>query len=155
MTAPLPTRPDGLWADDLAVGQTFISRTVDVSSDDIVEFAQRYDPQTFHLDDAAARGTFFDGLVGSGWHTAALTMRLFTEALPIATGIVGAGVDLTWPSAMVAGDVLHLEGTIDDITFSKSRPDRAIVVASHQTLNQHGEARQRSTARLLAWKRPD
>lgn len=154
MTAPTPTRPDGLWADDLTVGQTFTSGTVELTAQDIVEFAKQYDPQPFHLDADAAQGTFFDGLVGSGWHTAAVSMRLFTQALPIATGIVGAGVDLTWPSAMIPGDVLHLEGTIDDISYSKSRPDRAMVVATHQTLNQHGDARQRSTARLLVWNRP-
>lgn len=154
MTAPAPTRPDGLWLDDLTVGQTFTSGTVDLSADAIVDFARQFDPQPFHLDADAGKGTFFDGLVASGWHTAALTMRLFTEAMPIATGIVGAGGEVTWPSAAVAGDVLHLEGTIDDIAYSKSRPDRGVVVMSHQTLNQHGEARQRTSARLLAWTRP-
>ncbi|MFW0791827.1 MaoC/PaaZ C-terminal domain-containing protein [Gordonia sp. CPCC 205333] len=155
MSAPVPTRPHGLWLDDLSVGHTITSGTVELNAAAIVEFASQYDPQPFHLDADAARGTFFDGVVASGWHTAALTMRLLADAFPLATGIVGAGVDLTWPSAAVAGDVLHLEGAIETITFSRSRPDRATVVLSHQTLNQHGQTRQKTSARLLAWKRPD
>ncbi|GAB17327.1 hypothetical protein GOEFS_027_00030 [Gordonia effusa NBRC 100432] len=155
MTAPMPTRTDGLWLDDLFVGRTFTSGEVELTATTIIEFASQYDPQPFHLDADAAQGTFFDGLVASGWHTAALTMRLYTDAFPLATGIIGGGVDVTWPSPAVAGDILHLEGAVEEITLSRSRPDRATVVASHQTINQHGEIRQKTTSRLLAWKRPD
>ena len=98
----------------------------------------------------AARGTFFDGLAASGWHTAAVTMRLFVRSLPIATGIVGAGGEVSWPTAARAGDVLHVAGAIDNIVASRSRPGRAALVVSHETLNHRGEIRQRTTARLVA-----
>jgi acyl dehydratase len=127
MTTPKPTRADGLWADDLTVGQTFTSGTCRMEESEMLDFAERYDPQPYHLDEDAAAGTFFNGLVASGWHTSAVTMRLSVEAFPVATGIVGAGGDFTWPSATVAGDELHVEMTIKDIRWSKSRPDQAIL----------------------------
>jgi len=151
---PKPTRPDGLWADDFSVGQTFRSGEQEITAEAITEFATRFDPQPFHVDADASIGTFFDRLVGSGWHTAAETMRLLVDALPIATGIVGAGGEIGWPTATLPGDRVHVEGVIDDIIWSRSRPDRAILVVSHQTVNQTGEVRQRTTARLIAWKRP-
>jgi len=153
-SAPATTRPDGLWAEDLHIGQTFRSEEAEITAEAIVEFASRYDPQPFHVDSVAAVGTFFDQLVASGWHTAAVTMRLLVEAFPVATGIVGAGGEIGWPSATVPGDRLHVEAVIDDIVWSTSRPDRATLVVSHRTVNQSGEIRQRSTARLIAWRRP-
>jgi len=151
---PRPIRADGLWLDDLTVGQRFTSDTYELSAAEIVEFAARFDPQAFHLDPAAAKGTFFDGLVASGWHTAAITMRLVVRAFPVATGVVGAGTDVTWPSATVPGDVLHVAGIVEEIVPSRSRPGRAAVRVAHQTLNQNGEVRQKSVARIIAWNRP-
>ncbi len=151
---PRPVHPGGLWLDDLTVGQRFTSDGYEVTAAEIIEFASRFDPQAFHLDPEAAQGTFFDGLVASGWHTAAITMRLVVRAFPVATGVVGAGTDVTWPSATVPGDVLHVEGTVDEIVPSRSRPGRAAVRVLHQTLNAHGEVRQQSAARLIAWNRP-
>ncbi len=136
------------------MGHGFRSNDYELTEPEIIEFASRFDPQAFHVDPAAAKGTFFDGLVASGWHTAAVTMRLLVQALPIATGIVGAGGEIAWPSAALAGDLLHVEGTIDDIVASKSRPGRAALLVSHQTLDQRGEVRQKSSARLIAWNRP-
>jgi acyl dehydratase len=154
MTAPRPTRPDGLWADDLHAGQTFTSGSYELTEQAITDFARQFDPQPFHLDPRAARGTFFDGLVASGWHTAAITMRLLvTSGLPLATGIVGSGGEVNWPSAAVPGDVLHVEVRIDEIVPSRSRPERVAVLISHRTVNQDGEVRQRSKARLICWKR--
>jgi acyl dehydratase len=152
--APRPVRLDGLWLGDLTVGQRFTAGGYELTEPEIIEFAARYDPQAYHLDPEAAKGTFFGGLVASGWHTAAVSMWLFVRALPIATGNIGAGGEVTWPSAAVAGDVLHLEGTIDDIVASRSRPGRAALLISHQTLNQRGEVRQKTSARLIAWSRP-
>lgn len=151
---PTPTRENGLWADDLVLGQTFFSGDAEMTSAAILAFATEFDPQPFHTDAAAAPGTFFDRLVASGWHTAAVTMRLLVDALPIATGIVGAGGEIAWPTATLPGDRLHVEGVIEEITWSRSRPNRATFVASHRTLNQDGEVRQRTMARLLAWARP-
>ena len=154
-TAPEPIRPDGLWLDDLAAGMTFRSDTYEVTQAEVVDFASRYDPQAFHLDDAQARGTFFDGLAASGWHTAAITMRLLaTSGVPLATGVIGADISIKWPTATRPGDLLHLEITVDEITLSNSRPDRGNVVFSYDTINQHGEFRQRTTGRIIAWRRP-
>jgi acyl dehydratase len=152
--APRPVHPDGLWLDDLSVGRRFTSDGYQVTAAEIIEFATRFDPQAFHLDADAATGTFFDRLVASGWHTAAITMRLVVRAFPLATGVVGAGTDVTWPSATVPGDVLHVEGTVDEIVPSRSRPGRAAVRVRHQTVNARGEVRQKSAARLIAWNRP-
>lgn len=152
--APKATRADGLWLDDLSVGQTFVSGGHVLTAEAIVAFATEFDPQPYHLDPDAAVGTFFNGIVASGWHTAAISMKLFVEALPIATGLVGAGGKIVWPSAAVPGDVLHVEGVIDKIMWSTSRPGRGSLVVSHRTLNHDGEVRQTSTARLLAWARP-
>lgn len=155
MTAPKPTRPDGLWLDDLTVGATFTTDSCELTAEAIIAFAREFDPQPFHTDPEAARGTFFDGLVASGWHTRAITMRLLTTTgLPIATGIIGGGGEIAWPSAAKAGDLLHVEITIGEISRSRSRPERAWIAAQHRTVNQHGEVRQRTTARLLAWQRP-
>jgi len=154
-TAPKPIRDDGLWLDDLAEGMTFRSETYEVTRAEVTEFASRYDPQLYHLDDERARGTFFDGLAASGWHTAAVTMRLFaTSGAPLATGVIGTDITLQWPSATRPGDILHLAITVDKIIPSGSRPDRASVIWSYQTLNQHGEVRQQTTARSIVWRRP-
>ncbi|WP_417564257.1 MaoC/PaaZ C-terminal domain-containing protein [Microbacterium sp.] len=151
---PAATRPDGLWADDLQAGWTFRSGETEMTAEAIVAFASQYDPQPFHVDAAAAPGTFFNRLVASGWHTAAITMRLLVDGLPLATGIVGSGGQVAWPSATVPGDRLHVEGSVDSLVWSTSRPNQATIAVSHRTVNQHGEIRQRTDARLIVWKRP-
>lgn len=156
MQTPSPTRPDGLWLDDLEEGFEFSSPEYELTEDAILRYAREFDPQPFHLDDAAAEATFFGELVASGWHTASITMRLFVDSgLRLATGVIGAGGSIAWPTAAKAGDVLHLEGRIQTITRSTSRPNRATLLVTHETLNQDHEARQRSEFRLLAWARPD
>jgi acyl dehydratase len=154
MTAPKPVRADGFWADDLSIGQTFTSGTYRMEESEMLDFAEHYDPQPYHLDEDAAVGTFFNGLVASGWHTSAVSMRLSVEAFAVATGIVGAGGEFTWPSATVAGDELHVEMTIKDFRWSNSRPDQAILSVGSRTLNQDGQVRQSGTMNLLAWRRP-
>lgn len=154
MTTPTPTR-DGVWLDDLVEGTTYTTDKYELTEDAITAFAREFDPQPFHTDLEAARGTFFGGLAASGWHTAAITMRLVvTSGPPIATGIVGGGADVTWPSAARAGDVLRVEITIREIRRSRSRPEQAWVVVDQRTVNQHHEVRQTTTARVLAWQRP-
>src|ERR1700722_16474589 len=86
-----------LYLDDLQVGQRFTSGSHQIDEEQIKAFAKQFDPQPFHLDSEAAKGTFFDGLVASGWHTAAISMRLQVEGgLPIAGGLIGAGGDISW-----------------------------------------------------------
>ncbi|MGC5246752.1 MaoC/PaaZ C-terminal domain-containing protein [Gordonia sp. DT219] len=155
MKTPRPIAPHGLWLDDIAEGATFVTDTHTVETAEILEFARRYDPQIFHTDPDSASGTFFDGLAASGWHVAAITMSLVvTTGLPVATGIVGGGAELTWPSATRPGDVLRVTATIDSIKRSTSQPSRAWVNLTQHTVNQHDEVRQITRPRILMWDRP-
>ncbi len=142
-----------LFFDDLAVGTRFESGTTTLDAAAIREFAARYDPQPFHLDDAAARTTLFGGLAASGWHTAAVTMRLLVESVPIAGGLIGAGNDISWPRPTRPGDVLRVVTDVVEMTPSASRPDRGRVVMRSETLNQNGEAVQILLARLVVPRR--
>lgn len=146
-------KAESIYLDDLAVGSVYTSSQHPLDAEQIREFARCFDPQPFHLDEDAARDTFFAGLAASGWHTAAITMKLLVESLPLAGGVVGAGSEITWPRPTRPEDVLHVVSTIMDIAPSRSRPDRGIVTVQSDTLNQHGELCQRSVARLLAFRR--
>ena len=130
-----------LYFEDFAVGQIYRTSELTVSADAIKTFATSFDPQPFHLDDAAAAKTFFQGLAASGWHTAALTMRLLvTEGAPIAGGIIGAGMDeLRWPRPVRPGDRLHLESEVMEVRPSRSRPEQGLVKMRTTTLNQNNE----------------
>jgi acyl dehydratase len=144
-----------LYLEDLAVGQGFVSGSHAMDEAQIIEFAARFDPQPFHLDPQAARATLFGGLVASGWHTAAITMRLQVDAgLPLAGGIVGAGGEIGWPHPTRPGDVLHVESEVAEITHSRSRPDRGTVTVRSRTLNQQGETVQTLVAKLIVPRRP-
>lgn len=151
---PGPVRTDGLWLDDLVEGMTFRSEDYEVTAAEIVEFAGRYDPQAFHLADETARETFFGGLAGSGWGTAAITMRLLATSVPIATGIIGTEINITWPSPTRPGDVLHVDTVVEKVAVSTSRPNRGSVVLTYNTINQHGDVRQRTSGRIIVWRRP-
>ena len=144
------------WFDDLKVGMRFKSEETTVSKDDILRFAAEFDPQPFHVDEEAARGTMFGGLAGSGWHTAALTMRLmFDSDFKPAWGIIGAGLEeLRWPNPMRPGDELHIESEVLEIRLSKSRPDQGWIKMRTATVNQKGEPVQTFIANLIVPKRP-
>jgi acyl dehydratase len=142
-----------LFFDDLTVGSRFESGTTTLDAAAIRDFATQYDPQPFHLDDAAARATLFGGLAASGWHTAAVTMRLLVESVPIAGGLIGAGNDISWPRPTRPGDVLRVVTEVVEMTPSASRPDRGRVVMRSETLNQNGEAVQILLARLVVPRR--
>lgn len=145
-----------LYLDDLRVGQRFASGTRAVDSQQIKAFAREFDPQPFHLDEEAAKETFFGGLVASGWHVAALTMRLIVEgAAPIAGGVIGAGSEIAWPKPTRPGDVLHVESEVMSITPSRSRRDRGIVILRCETRNQRDEVVQVMTAKLVVPRRPE
>ncbi|HKU97086.1 MAG TPA: MaoC/PaaZ C-terminal domain-containing protein, partial [Vineibacter sp.] len=114
------------------------------------------DPQAFHLDESAARDTVFRGLAASGWHTAAMTMRLLVESeLRPAGGIVGMGLDeLKWPSPVRSGDELRIEAEILDVRPSKSRPGQGLIKVRTVTLNQNDDPVQVTVVNLLALRRP-
>jgi acyl dehydratase len=144
-----------LFLDDLHVGQRFTAGPVSVTADEIVRFAGEFDPQPFHLDPEAAKATLFKGLAASGWHTAALTMRMLTDGgMPIATGVIGVGGEIAWPHPVRAGDELHVESEVLDIVPSRSKPNQAIVTMRSRTRNQNGEIVQVLTAKLIAFMRP-
>jgi acyl dehydratase len=151
----MPDAPDALYLDDLHVGQRFLSGSLTVDAAQIKAFASQFDPQRFHLDEAAAANTMFGGLVASGWHTAAMTMRLLVDGgAPLAGGLIGAGGEIAWPKPTRPGDILTVETEVLDITPSRSRPDRGMVTLHSETRNQRGEVVQRSTMKLVVPRRP-
>ena len=145
------------YLEDFAVAQTFGSGRLRMDAERIKTFAAEFDPQPFHLDEAGARGTIFRGLAASGWHTAALTMRLLVESeLGPAGGIVGAGFDeLRWPRPVRPGDELHVESEILEVRPSKSRPDQGMIKVRTTTFNQNNEPVQVSVGNLVVQRRPD
>jgi acyl dehydratase len=147
--------PGPLYLEDLHVGQRFTSAVQVIDERQIKTFATEFDPQPFHLDEAAAQASIFRGLAASGWHTAAVTMRLLvTGGLPLAAGIIGFGGELAWTKPVRPGDTLYVESEIVEIVPSSSKPNQAVVHVRNNTLNQHGETVQVLTAKLLAFKRP-
>jgi len=121
----------------------------------IKAFAAEFDPQPFHLDQAAAQATVFGGLSASGWHTAAVAMRLMvTGGLPLGNGIIGLGGELAWPKPTRPGDTLRVESEVLEILPSRSKPSQAVVKVKSTTLNQDGEPVHMFTAKVLVFKRP-
>ncbi len=134
----------------LVVGQRFTSGTKVVTADEIKLFASEFDPQPFHLDEDGAAPTLFAGLAASGWHTAAMTMRLLVDGgLPLAGGIIGTGGELLWLKPVRPGDALTVESEILAITPSRSKPDRAVVEIRCLTENQHGDTVQSFSPKLV------
>ena len=144
------------YLEDLAAGQKYGSGRLKVEVERVKSFAAEFDPQPFHLDEAAARDTLFRGLAASGWHTAALTMRLLVEGeLRPAGGIIGAGFDeLRWPRPVRPGDELRVESEVLEVRPSKSRPEQGLVKLRTTTYNQDGEAVQISVGNLVVQRRP-
>ena len=146
----------GRFLEDFAVGQTFRSGRVRIDTERIKTFGAEFDPQPFHLDEEAARDTIFRGLAASGWHTAAVTMRLLVESdLKPAGGIVGAGADeFRWPRPVRPGDELRIESEVLEVRPSRSRPDQGLIKVRTTTLNQNDEAVQVIIANLVVPRRP-
>jgi acyl dehydratase len=144
-----------LYLEDLHVGQRFESATLAVTADEIKAFARQFDPQPFHLDENAAARSLLGGLAASGWHTAALTMRLLVGGgAPIAGGVIGAGVEVRWPRPVRPGDELQVVSEVLEITPSRSKSDRGIAVLRSETRNQRGEVVQVLTSKLMVPRRP-
>ncbi|MGC4028643.1 MAG: MaoC family dehydratase [Steroidobacteraceae bacterium] len=145
---------EAVYLEDLAVGQSFISGPVELTAEAIKAFAAQFDPQPFHLDEKAAEASFFKGLAASGWHTAALTMRLLVAGGPrIGWGYIGAGGEVSWPRPAYAGDRLTLHGEILEILPSRSKPDRGFIRVRLVMRNQRGEPVQDMVARVLVPRR--
>lgn len=149
-TAPLP---GSIYLEDLAVGAVFHSGEHAVDEKQIMEFARKYDPQPFHMDAKAAEGSFFKGLAASGWHTAAITMKLLVQSLPLAGGLIGAGGEVKWPTATRPGDILKVVSRITEIRNSQSDPGRAYILAESHTTNQNAAIRQVMTSRLVVFSK--
>ncbi len=143
-----------LYFDDLKLGDRFQSEKFEVPGSAIIEFAEKFDPQKFHLHAKTAERSIFRGLVASGWHTAAITMRLFVKTLNFAEGAIGLGVDeLRWPNAVRPDDVLTVETEIVDLRDSRSKPRHGIIRLRNITTNQRGEIVQTMFAHALVPRR--
>ena len=142
------------YFDDMKVGDRFKSEPLNVTEREVIEFARKFDPQMFHLNRKAAERTLFKGLIASGWHTAAITMRLFVQTLNFAEGAIGLGVDkLRWPNAVRLGDVLTVETEILKLRPSRSKPGYGIIRLRYVTTNQDGEIVQTMLASAMVRRR--
>lgn len=146
-----------LYLEDLKPGDTHKGEArTSVTADTIKTFAREYDPQPFHVDEAAAAKTMFGGLAASGWHTAATTMKLLVDGgLPLAGGIIGASVDeVRWPKPVRPGDRLRVESEVLEVRPSRSRPQQGIARVRTTTLNQKDEPVQIMISNLVVLRRP-
>jgi acyl dehydratase len=142
------------YFDDLKVGDRFKSEPLKVTEKQVIEFAHKFDPQMFHLTRKSAERTIFKGLIASGWHTAAMTMRLFVQALNFAEGAIGLGVDeLRWSNPVRPGDVLQVETEIVNVRPSRSKPNYGIIRLRNVTTNQRGEIVQTMFANAMVPRR--
>ena len=144
------------YLDDFAVGQVFATGRLKIDADQIKAFARQFDPQPFHLDEEAAKNSVFRGLAASGWHTAALTMRLMAEGeFKPAGGIIGVGFDeLSWSRPVRPGDELYAKSEILEVRPSKSRSDRGLIRVRTTTYNQNDEAVQSFVGNLIVPRHP-
>src|SRR3984885_3947815 len=145
-----------LYFEDFYVGQTFNSvASVKVTAEEIKDFGQKYDPQPFHLDEAAGEGSFFKGLAASGWLTAAIVMRLRVQSITVAGGMIGAGFEeMRWTEPVRPGDTIRTEIEVLGARQSTSRPDYGIVRTRTLAYNQRDQIVLRSTVNFLAPLRP-
>ncbi len=143
-----------LYMEDLAPGMVFGSGTYTLDAAQIIAFAKEYDPQPFHTDEDEAKTTFFAGLAASGWHTAAITMKLLVGSLPIAGGVIGGAGEITWPKPTRPGDTLQVTSEVTEVTPSRSKPGRGMAVIRSETRNQNGEVVQIFTSKVLVQARP-
>ncbi len=143
------------YFEDFVVGQVFGSKRLRIEAERIKSFAAEFDPQPFHLDEGTAQETIFRGLAASGWHTAAMTMRLLVDSeIKPAGGIVGAGFDeFRWPRRVRPGDELRLRSEVLHVRPSKSRPEQGLIKVRTTTLNQDGEPVQVLVANLVVPRR--
>ncbi len=143
-----------LYLEDLNIGDRFKSREYEMTLDEVKTFAQQFDPQVFHTDEEKAKEhPIFQGLAASGWHTSAITMRLWTECFPIAHGLIGSESSLRWPKPTRVGDRIHVDVEIVAINPSKTKLDRGLVSYVTQAKNQFGDVLLISTTKIVVFKR--
>lgn len=147
------TTMDLLSLEDLSVGQKFVSETYVMEEAEIIKFGSAYDPQPFHTQPDVAKETFFQGLAASGWHTAAVSMRLTVGCVPIAGGLVGANAECKWPRPTRAGDTLRVKVEITAIKELRSREDRGVVTIRSVTVNQNDDPVQVMVSNIVVMKR--
>jgi acyl dehydratase len=130
-----------MYFEDFTAGTELTSPGISVTEAQIIDFALQFDPQPFHVDVTAAAKSMFGGLIASGFHTAALTFRLFWQTGVLADGSIGSpGIDeLRWLKPVRPGDTLHVVAKVLETRRSTSKPDRGIVKMQYATVNQHGE----------------
>jgi len=143
---------DELYYEDFQIGQKFASLSkTKVSAQEITEFAEKYDPQPFHLDEAAGKSTFFKGLAASGWLTAAIVMRMRVENIKVHGGMIGAGVEeIRWTEPVRPGDTLRTESEVVALRPSRKRPQYGLVTIFTNTFNQRDQVVMKSTVKFLA-----
>ncbi len=140
------------YFEDFAIGQTFQTATYQITKDEIIEFASQFDPQFFHTDEIAAKNSLFGGLAASGWHTAAISMKLLIEAEPkVAGGMIGTRIELAWPKPTYPNDILQVFSLITEI--EDSHPKRGFIIMKSETKNHKDEVVMVQTARILVFKK--
>ena len=143
-----------LYLEDLQVGQRFDCGQHGLDVAQVKKFAREYDPQPFHMDEEAAKGTFFNGLAASGWHVVCLAMRAIAEHVPFAGGLIGGGAEIAWPQATRPNDVLAFTSTVMEVTPSRSKPERGLALLRTEARNQKGELVLIFTAKCVVPRRP-
>lgn len=146
-----------LYWEDMQVGKKRSFGRYEVTREEVLEFARKYDPQPFHLDDAAAAQTHFKRLAASGWHTCAMTMAMTVAEMSVVpqASLGAAGIDeLRWLKPVYPGDVLRVETEVLEVTPSRSRPEMGSLKSRTTTYNQHDEPVLRFTALALMRRRP-
>jgi acyl dehydratase len=148
--------PQEFYFEDFYVGQKFFSLgQAKVTAEEIKEFGSKYDPQPFHLDEAAGENSFFKGLAASGWLTAAIVMRLRVQSITVAGGMIGAGVEeMRWTTPVRPGDSLRTEIEVLGVRHSNSRKEFGVVRTRTLAYNQNDEVVLRSTVNFLAPVKP-
>ncbi len=139
-----------LYFEDFEIGQEYVSDTYEMNKEEIIEFAKQFDPQFFHIDEEDAKNSFFGALAASGWHTASISMRLSVQAeKKFAGGMIGASVELSWPTPTRPGHILQVYTKVIDIKPINSRPKHGFVIMQSETRNQFGEVLQRQKTHVL------
>lgn len=145
-----------LYHDDIEVGTRFVSGGYQLTQAEIVQFASHFDPQPFHTDPELATASLFGGQAASGWHTAAITMKLMVEqGLQLAGGMIGAGCELSWPAPTRPGDTLHVEGEVVEVAPAVPGRKRGAITMRSETKNQDGTVVQTLLARLVVQRRAE
>ena len=144
------------YFEDLQVGDKFNTAEYEMTAEEIMAFGKKFDPQTFHTDPVAATGTLFGRLVASGWHTAAVSMRLMVLGeMALDGGVIGQGMEnLRWPRPVLPSDRLHVVTEIMELRPAPARPERGLIKLRCRTSNQDGKVVQEMTATLLVARRP-